>query len=393
MSTKTVVIVAAKRTPLGAFQGQFSKLSASDLGAEAISGAIESAAIDPALIDSVHFGCVLPAGQGQAPARQAALKGGLSLATPCNTVNKVCGSSMQTIIYAYNQILADDATAVIAGGMESMTKAPYLLPNARQGFRLGDNEVVDHMFHDGLRDIKHGNLMGTFAEMCADKFEHTRKQQDDFAITSLERAKAAIESGAFDNEISSVLVKSRKSETSIDTDEPPFKANVDKVRTMRPAFKKDGSVTAANSSSIADGAAALLLMDADEAEKQGLQPLAKITAHVTHAQDPDWFTTAPVFAIQKLLKKCDWKVEDVDLFEINEAFAVVTMTAIKELGLDPQKVNVNGGACALGHPIGASGARVVVTLLHALRNRGMKKGIATLCIGGGEATAMAIEII
>ena len=393
MSSKSVVIVAAKRTPLGSFQGQFSSLTATDLGANAIQAVLDSVQIRTEQIDSVHFGCVLPAGLGQAPARNAALRGGVSLSTPCTTINKVCGSSMQAVIYGFNQIKADDAKAVVAGGMESMSNAPYLLPTARSGQKMGHGEMIDHMFFDGHRDTKHGNLMGFFAELCADKFNFTREQQDDFAINSLQRATAAIESNAFVNEITAVGVKTRKGETVYSIDEQPSKANIEKIRSLRPAFKKDGSVTAANASSISDGAAALLLMDADEASHQNIKPLASIIAHTTHAHDPDWFSTAPIYAIEKLLKKCDWALDDVDLFEINEAFAVVTMAAIQELKLDPNKVNVNGGACALGHPIGASGARIIVTLIHALKNRGLKKGIATLCIGGGEATAVAIEII
>jgi len=393
MGTKSVVIVAAKRTPLGSFQGQFSSLSASDLGAEAIKAAVQSVEIKPEQVDTVHFGCVLPAGQGQAPARQASLKGGLPLSTPCNTVNKMCGSGMQAVMYGYNQVLADDATCIVAGGMESMTNAPYLLPKARDGYRMGDGAVIDHMFFDGLRDVKHGNLMGTFAEMGAERFDISREQQDDFAISSVNRANAAIQSGAFHDEITPVVVKSRKGEKTFAEDEQPAKSDTDKIRSLRPAFKKDGTVTAANSSSISDGAAAIILMDAEEAAKQGLTPLAKITAQSVFADDPDWFSVAPVYAIESLLKKCDWQLDDVDLFEINEAFAVVTMIAIKELNLDPNKVNVNGGACALGHPIGASGARILVTLIHALKARKQTKGVATLCIGGGEATAMAIEII
>ena len=393
MNPKTVVIVAAKRTALGSFQGQFSSLSASDLGAEAIKAAVQSIAIKPEQVDSVHFGCVLPAGQGQAPARQASLKGGLPLSTPCNTINKMCGSGMQAVMYGYNQILAGDAQCVVAGGMESMTNAPYLLSKARQGYRLGDDNVIDHMFYDGLRDVKHGQLMGCFAEMGAERFGLSREQQDDFAISSVNRANQAIQSGAFIDEITPVVVKSRKGEATFAIDEQPAKSDLDKVRSLRPAFKKDGSVTAANASSISDGAAALILMDAEQAAQQGLQPLAKITAQTVFADDPDWFSVAPVHAINLLLKKCEWQISDVDLFEINEAFAVVTMIAIKELNLDPNKVNVNGGACALGHPIGASGARILVTLIHALRTRKLSKGVATLCIGGGEATAMAIELI
>lgn len=393
MSAKNVVIIAAKRTALGGFQGQFSSLSASDLGSYAIKAVVEESQINPDQVDSVHFGCVLPAGQGQAPARQASLKGGVPLSTPCNTVNKMCGSGMQAVMYGYNQILAGDAVCVVAGGMESMTNAPYLSLKLRAGLKMGHSEMIDHMFHDGLQDVKHGKLMGSFAEICAEKYNFTREQQDDFAITSLERANTAIQTGRFQAEITPVVVKSRKGETTFSDDEQPGKAAIDKIRKLRPAFKKDGTVTAANASSISDGAAALVLMDATEARKQGLQPLAKITAQATHAQDPDWFSTAPIFAIRKVLDKCGWDLNEVDLFEINEAFAVVTMAAIEELNLDPNKVNVNGGACALGHPIGASGARVLVTLIHALKARKLSKGVATLCIGGGEATAMAIEII
>ncbi|ATI03122.1 MULTISPECIES: thiolase family protein [Cycloclasticus] len=393
MNKKSVVIVAAKRTALGSFQGQFSSLSASDLGSYAISAAIEDSHIEPTQVDSVHMGCVLPAGQGQAPARQASLKAGLPLSVPCNTVNKMCGSGMQAVMYGYNQILAGDANCVVAGGMESMTNAPYLSANLRGGLKMGHSEMIDHMFHDGLQDVKHGKLMGSFAELCAEKYGFTREQQDDFAITSLQRANAATQSTAFESEITPVVVKNRKAETRYATDEQPAKADLNKIKTLRPAFKKDGTVTAANASSISDGAAALVLMDVDEARKQGLQALATITAQAVHAQDPDWFSTAPIVAIQKVLEKSGWAINDVDLFEINEAFAVVTMAAIETLNLDPDKVNVNGGACALGHPIGASGARVLVTLIHALKARQLTKGVATLCIGGGEATAMAIEII
>ncbi len=388
---KSVVIVAAKRTPQGSFQGQFSTVSASGLGAHAIRSAVESVSLDVEHIDALHFGCVLPAGQGQAPARQAGLKAGLTLATPCTTVNKMCGSGMQAAIYAYNQIVANDANCIVAGGMESMTNAPHLLPKARQGYRLGDSTVIDHMFYDGLRDVKHGELMGVFAELCADSYHFSREEQDTFAIRSVTLAKAAIKSNAFSAEVAPVLVKTRHGETLYTEDEQPFKSDIEKIPSLRPAFKKNGTVTAANSSSISDGAAALILMDSEEAKKQGIAPLAKMVAHASHAQDADWFSTAPIFAIKKLLKKCDWAIDDVDLFEINEAFAVVTMVAIKELSLNPDKVNVNGGACALGHPIGSSGARIIVSLIHALQARGLKRGIASLCIGGGEATAVAIE--
>lgn len=393
MNDKNVVIVAAKRTPLGSFQGQFSTLSASDLGAHAARSAIEAAAISPDKIDELYFGCVLPAALGQAPARQVAIKGGLSLSTPCSTVNKVCGSGMQAVMNGFNQIRASEAKAVLAGGMESMTNAPYLLPKARGGYKMGHGEVIDHMFFDGLTDIKHGKLMGHFAELCAEKFAFSRDEQDDFAISSLQRAVNAQQLQAFSEEIVPVTISNRKQEQTFEHDEQPPLANLEKIKTLRPAFKKVGTVTAANASSISDGAAALILMDEAEAEVQGIKPLARITGQITHAQDPDWFSTAPIYAIQKLLEKCDWQIDDVDLFEINEAFAVVTMAAIKELNLDPNKVNVNGGACALGHPIGASGARILVTLIHALRKRGLQKGVASLCIGGGEATAMALEIV
>jgi len=392
MSNKTVVIVAAKRTPLGSFQGQFSSLTATELAAEAVKATLSSTSVKPEQVDSVHFGCVLPAGLGQAPARQAALKGGLPLSTPCNTVNKMCGSGMQAVIYGYNQIKADDANCVLAGGMESMSNAPYLLPKARSGQKMGHGEMLDHMFTDGLQDVQHGKLMGHFAELCADKFNFSRQQQDAFAIESLARANAAIESGAFDTEITPITVKSRKGDVTYSHDEQPPKADINKIPKLRPAFLKDGTVTAANSSSISDGAAALLLMDAETAEQQGVPAMAKIIAHASHAQDPDWFSTAPISAIEKVLAKTGWAISDVDLFEINEAFAVVTMAATETLKIDPTKVNVNGGACALGHPVGASGTRVLVTLIHALQSRGLKKGIASLCIGGGEATAVAIEL-
>ena len=340
------------------------------------------------------MGCVLPAGQGQAPARQASLGAGLELATGCTTINKMCGSGMKATMLAHDLIRAGTNRVMIAGGLESMTNAPYLLPKARGGLRMGHGQVQDHMFTDGLEDAyDKGKLMGVFAENTADKYGFTREQQDEFAITSLRRAQAAIESGAFGEEITPVVISNRRGEVTIDSDEQPFNANIEKIPALRPAFRQDGTVTAANSSSISDGAAALVLMGESAAEKQGARPLAVIRAHATHAHEPAWFTTAPVGAVQKVLEASNWSADEVDLYEINEAFAVVTMAAMTELNLDHDKVNVNGGACALGHPIGASGARIIVTLIHALQSRGLKKGVAGLCIGGGEATAMAIELV
>ena len=394
MLNDPVVIVGAARTPMGAFQGDFASLSASDLGAEAIKAAIERAGIRPDDVDEVIMGNVLPAGQGQAPARQASIKAGVPLAVGCTTVNKMCGSAMKAAMLAHDLIVAGSADIIVAGGMESMTNAPYLMPKARAGYRMGHQVVQDHMFLDGLEDAyDKGRLMGTFAEECADKYVFTREAQDAFAVTSLSRALAANNDGTFAWETTPVKVTSRKGDVVIDKDEQPAKASPDKVPTLKPAFRKDGTVTAANSSSSSDGAAALVLMLRSTAEKRRLAPLAVIVAHATHAQEPGLFTTAPVGAIEKLYKKTGWTTKDVDLFEINEAFAVVTMAAMKEHGIPHDKVNVHGGACALGHPIGASGARIVVTLLGALRKRGGKRGVASLCIGGGEATAMAIELI
>jgi acetyl-CoA C-acetyltransferase len=389
-----IVIVSAVRTPMGGFQGDFANLTASELGAVAIKGAVERAGISAEEVQEVIMGCVLPAGQGQAPARQAALGANLPLSAGCTTLNKMCGSGMKATMLAHDLLVAGTNQVMIAGGMESMTNAPYLLPKARTGFRMGHGEVKDHMFLDGLEDAyEKGRLMGTYAEECADMFGFTREAQDDFAVSSLTRAKTAIESGAFKAEIVPVAVKSRKGEVLIDTDEQPHKAAIDKIPSLKPAFRKEGTVTAANSSSISDGAAALVLMRQSEAEKRGLKPLALIKGHSTHAQKPALFTTAPVFAMQKLLDQLQWTVADVDLFEINEAFAVITMAAMKELNIPHDKVNVHGGACALGHPIGASGARILVTLLSALKQRNLKRGIASLCIGGGEATAMAVELV
>jgi acetyl-CoA C-acetyltransferase len=391
--TDHVVIVAAKRTPIGAFQGQFSSLSAPELAAAAIAAAVEQSGVKPEDFSEALVGCVLPAGVGQAPARQAVLFAGLPHSLPCTTINKVCGSGMKTVMLAHDQILAGTADIVIAGGMESMSNAPYMLPNARSGYRLGHGQVLDHMFHDGLQNPYDNELMGVFAENCADKYGFTRSQQDAFAITSVCRASQAMSDGAFNAEIAPVKVMNRKGEIEFSSDETPPSCNIEKIPALKPAFRKDGgTVTPANSSSISDGAAALVLMRESEALARGLEPLARMVGHSTFAQEPEWFTTAPVGAIAKLQRRLGWETADVDLYEINEAFAVVTMAAMRDLELDPEKVNVNGGACALGHPIGASGARIVVTLIHALRNRGGKRGIASICLGGGEATAVAIEI-
>ncbi|MGE5087863.1 MAG: acetyl-CoA C-acetyltransferase [Candidatus Levyibacteriota bacterium] len=392
MLNDPIVIVGAARTPMGGFQGVFAPLAASELGAVAIRAAVERAGVKPGDVDKTIFGCVLPAGQGQAPARQASLKAGLPLATGCTTVNKMCGSAMEAAILAHDALAAGSCDVVVAGGMESMTNAPYLMPKARTGYRMGHQTVYDHMFLDGLEDAyDKGRLMGTFAEDCAASFAFTREAQDEFALASLSRALAANQDGTFAWEIAPVTVAGRKGDVVVDQDEQPAKAAPDKIPTLKPAFRKDGTVTAANSSSISDGAAALVLMRRSTAEARGLKPLAVIVAHATHSQEPALFTTAPVGAIRKIYAKTGWTTRDVDLFEINEAFAVVTMAAMKEHGLAHDRVNVHGGACALGHPIGASGARIVVTLLGALRKRGGRRGIATLCIGGGEATALAIE--
>ena len=394
MLNDPIVIVGAARTPMGGFQGDFSSLSASDLGAAAIKAAVERSGTRPEEVDEVIMGCVLPAGQGQAPARQASLKAGIPLAAGCTTVNKMCGSAMKAAMLAHDLMVAGSADIVVAGGMESMTNAPYLMPKARGGYRMGHQTVQDHMFLDGLEDAyEKGRLMGTFAEDCAATFGFTREAQDAFALASLSRALAANNDGTFAWETTPVKVAGRKGDLVIDKDEQPAKASADKVPQLKPAFRKDGTVTAANSSSISDGAAALVLMRRSTAEKRRLAPLAVIVAHTTHAQEPGLFTTAPVSAIEKLYRKTGWTTKDVDLFEINEAFAVVTMAAMKEHGIPHDKVNVHGGACALGHPIGASGARIIVTLLGALRKQGKKRGVASLCIGGGEATAMAIELL
>ncbi|AUT67104.1 acetyl-CoA C-acetyltransferase [Paraburkholderia hospita] len=389
-----VVIVSVARTPMAAFQGEFASLTAPQLGAIAIKAAVERAGLKPEQVEEAVMGCVLPAGQGQAPARQAALGAGLPLSTGSTTVNKMCGSGMRAAMFAHDMLTAGSVDVIVAGGMESMTNAPYLLPKARGGMRMGHSQVMDHMFLDGLEDAyEKGRLMGTFAEECAGSYDFTRESQDKFAIESLTRAKRANEDGSFAWEIAPVTIEGKKGSVTVERDEQPFKANLDKIPTLKPAFSKTGTVTAANSSSISDGAAALVMMRESMAKKLGVTPLARVVGHATFAQEPAKFTTAPVGAIRKLFDKNGWKAQDVDLYEINEAFAVVTMAAMKEHDLPHDKVNVNGGACALGHPIGASGARILVTLIGALKKRGLKRGVASLCIGGGEATAMGVELV
>ena len=391
MSDVSVVIVGAKRTAIGSFLGQFTGVPTPKLGATAIRAALEQSGVAPADVSEVIMGCVLPANLGQAPARQASLEAGLPFGTGATTINKVCGSGMKAIMLGNDLIKAGSASIVVAGGMESMTNAPHMV-NARTGIRYGDGQLVDHMAWDGLTNPYDGKAMGVFGELCADKYHFTREEQDAYAIESVKRAQAAQQSGAFADEIVPVTVAGRKGDVVVDTDEQPGRSDITKIPTLRPAFRKEnGTITAASSSSISDGAAAVVLLSGDEAKTRGLKPLARIVADATHSQTPEWFTTAPVGAIQKVLEKAGWNVGDVDLFEINEAFAVVAMTPMRELGIAHDKINVNGGACALGHPIGASGARLVVTLLHALKARGLKRGIATLCIGGGEATAIAVE--
>ena len=392
MANDSVVILSARRTPIGAMLGAFASVPGHALGAEAMRGALESAGLDPALLGEVVMGCVLPAGQGQAPARQAAIAAGVPKSVPSTTVNKMCGSGMRAVMYGADHIAAGSADFVLAGGLESMTNAPYLLPKARAGYRMGHGEILDHMFYDGLQSPWDGKLMGCFADATAAKYTFTRADQDAFAAESVRRAVAAVESGAFAAEIAPVRIKDRKGERTVDRDETPFTVAIEKIPNLKPAFGKDGTVTAASSSSIADGAAALVLARADAAAKAGLQPVARIVAHASHAREPEWFTIAPVGAIQSALKRAGWKASDVDLYEINEAFAVVTMAAMKDIGITHDKVNVHGGACALGHPIGATGARIITTLVHALKKQGKKRGLAALCIGGGEATAVAIEI-
>jgi acetyl-CoA C-acetyltransferase len=387
-----IVIVAAKRTPMGGFQGALSEVASPVLAATAIKGLIAQTGISVDAVDEVLMGCVLPAGLGQAPARQATLGAGLPLSVGATTVNKVCGSGMKTVMLAHDLIKAGSSQVVVAGGMESMSQAPYLLDKARSGMRMGHGKVMDHMFLDGLEDAYTGGAMGTFAQKTADDFGLTREQMDAFALSSLEKANAAFNSGAFKDEVVPVTISTRRGDVTVEIDEQPGNARPEKIPTLRPAFTKDGTITAANSSSISDGAAALMLMTREKAQQLGLNVLATIKGHTTHSQEPSMFTTAPVGAMQKLFDKVQWNKDDVDLYEINEAFAMVTMLAISELNLDVSKVNVNGGACAMGHPIGCSGARLLVTLIYALKARGLKRGVASLCIGGGEATAMAIEV-
>ncbi len=392
--TEATVISGLARTPMGGMQGDFSDVKATVLGATAIRGALSRAGLAPESVDETIMGCVLPAGLGQAPARQASIGAGIPMSVPCTTVNKMCGSGMKAIMQGCDAIQAGSAGVVVAGGMESMTNAPYLLPKGRAGMRLGHGEVLDHMFFDGLEDaFQRGRLMGTFAEDCARKYNFTREAQDAYAIESLKRAQNAIAKNLFKREIEPVKFTGRKGEIVIDTDEQPGKAQLDKIPHLKPAFAKDGTVTAANSSSISDGAAAVILMSESRAKALGCQAQARIIGHASHAQEPGWFTTAPVFAIRKLMERIGWRLVDVDLFEINEAFAVVAMAAMQDIGIPHAKLNVRGGACALGHPVGASGARIVVTLVNALRDMGGKRGIASLCIGGGEATALAIELV
>ncbi len=391
--TDSIVIVAGARTPMGGFQGSLASLTAPELGAASIQAAIERAGLSPADIEEVIMGCVLPAGLKQGPARQASLKAGIPPATGCTTINKLCGSGMKAVMLAHDLIKAGTNKVMIAGGMESMSNAPYLLEKARNGFRMGHGEVKDHMFFDGLEDAETGRLMGSFAQDTADEHNFTREAMDAYAIESLRRAQIAIESGALQDEIVPVTVRTRKGENVVKDDEQPFNANIEKIPTLRPAFKKDGTVTAANASSISDGASALVLMTEAEAQQRGLQPLARIVGHATQSQHPSEFTLAPVGAMETLFNKTGWKAEDVDLFEINEAFAMVTMLAMKAHNLPHDKVNVNGGACAQGHPVGSTGSRIILTLIHALKHHNKKRGVASLCIGGGEATAVALELI
>jgi len=393
MSPSDVVIVSARRTPIGAFLGVLSPLSAVQLGSAAVKAALESAAVAPADVQEVIMGCVLPAGLGQAPARQAALGAGVPQATAATTVNKMCGSGLKAVMMAADQIRAGTADIVLAGGLESMSNAPYLLPKARTGYRMGPGELVDHMMRDGLQSPFDGKPMGAFADATAAKYNFSRAQQDAFATESVRRAMAAMQGGEFDTEVTPVTIKGRKGETVIARDETPGTCDISRIPTMKPVFNKDGTVTAASSSSISDGAAALVLASERTASAKGLKPIARVLAYASNAHEPEWFTTAPVGAIRKVLGQLGWKPHDADLYEINEAFAVVTMAAMRDIDIDHARVNVNGGACALGHPIGATGARILTTLIHALRRRGGKRGIATLCIGGGEAVALAVEVL
>jgi acetyl-CoA C-acetyltransferase len=387
-----VVILAARRTPIGAFQGAFNAVTAPELGAVAARAALADSGVAPDELDEVMFGCVLPAGQGQAPARQAAVAAGIATSVPATTVNKMCGSGMKAVMLGADQILAGNARAILAGGLESMSNSPYLLMEARSGYRMGHSELIDHMFHDGLQSPWDGQSMGCFADITSEKYGFTRSDQDSYAAESVRRAQRAVKEGDFEAEIAPVTVTTRKGENVVATDETPFGVDIERIPHLKPAFNAKGTVTAASSSSISDGAAAVVIASPAYAAEHGLKPLARIVAYSSHAQAPEWFTTAPGPAIRKALDRAGWKVADVDLFEINEAFACVTMAAIKDLGIDPARVNVNGGACALGHPIGATGARLITTLLHALRKRGLRRGVASQCIGGGEATAIAIEI-
>jgi acetyl-CoA C-acetyltransferase len=393
MKSDPVVILSARRTPVGAFQGAFATVTGPQLGAVAIKAAIADSGLAASQVDEVILGCVLSAGLGQAPARQAAIGAGLPTSAPATTVNKMCGSAMRAVMLGADQILAGSARVVVAGGLESMTNAPYLLPKARSGYRMGNQEVLDHMFFDGLQSPWDGQLMGCFAEATAEKYGFTRQAQDEFAAESVRRALEAVNNGGFKAEVAPVATKTRKGEVLVDKDETPFTLDIAKIPTLKPAFKKDGTVTAASSSGISDGAAALVLTRESHAASKGLKPMARILGYASFAREPEWFTVAPVGAMQKLLTQLEWRAGDVDLFEINEAFAAVTMAAMKDLSLDRAKVNVNGGACALGHPIGATGARIMTTLLYALKARGKRRGIASLCIGGGEATAIAVELV
>jgi acetyl-CoA C-acetyltransferase len=391
--TDSLVIASARRTPIGAFQGVLSPVKATELGAIAARAALADAGVDPATLDEVIFGCVLPAGLGQAPARQAALAAGVPAGIPATTVNKMCGSGMKAVMLAGDAILAGHARVVLAGGLESMSNAPYLLLKARSGYRMGHSELYDHMFYDGLQSPWDGQSMGCFAEATAEKYSYSRADQDRFAAESVRRAQQAIESGAFRAEIAPVTIRGRKGEEIVDRDETPFTLDINKIPSLKPAFRKDGTVTAASSSSISDGGAAIVVAGGAAAAERGLRPIARILGYASHAQAPEWFTTAPAPAIRKAVDRAGWSLKDVDLFEINEAFACVTMAATQDLGIDAARVNVNGGACALGHPIGATGARLITTLVHALRARGLHRGVASQCIGGGEATAIAIELI
>ena len=392
MPDHEVVIVSARRTPIGAFQGVLAPLTAPQLGAAAARAAIESAGVQPGEVQEVILGCVLSAGLGQAPARQAALAAGVPAGTPATTINKMCGSGLKAVMMAADEVRIGEAEIVLAGGLESMTNAPYLLPKARSGYRMGHGEILDHMFYDGLQSPFDGKAMGCFADATAARYNFTRAAQDAFASESVRRAMQALGSGEFDTEVTPVTVKSRKGEVVVAKDETPGTCDIGRIPSLKPAFGKDGTVTAASSSSISDGAAALIVMSAAAARSRGLKPLARVLAYASHAQEPEWFTTAPVGAIRKVLSRLGWRPHDADLYEINEAFAAVTMAAMHDVDIEHARVNVNGGACALGHPIGATGARILTTLIHALRRRGGKRGIASLCIGGGEAVAMAVEV-